>query len=93
MTEKKSGVYVTSADGLADVSNRVFAQTFADCINVIFNYTDEAISVILSNKDTTIVKSIWIKLISLLQANIPSCADKTPLSVKTKKKILSQIYV
>ena len=84
MTSIKSEVLVTTAEGLKDVSNKAIAQTFADCLNVIFQHTDESIFTILNSKDAVPIKSIWVKLISLLQEFAP-CAGKTPLPCKKRK--------
>ena len=86
MTSIKSEVYVKSAQGLKDVSNKVIAQTFVDCVDVIFNYTDDSISSILTSKGTTHIKSIWVKLIALLQDKHAPCAEKNPLPCKQNKK-------
>ena len=85
MTSNKSEVLVTTAKGLKDVSNKAIAQTFADCLNVIFEYTDESIFTILNSKDAVPIKSIWVKLISLLQEKFAPCAGKTPLPCKKRK--------
>ena len=86
MTSIKSEVYVKSAQGLKDVSNKVIAQTFVDCVDVIFNYTDDSISSILTSKGTTHIKSIWVKLIALLQDKHAPCAEKKPIALQTKQK-------
>ena len=82
MTSNKSEVLVTTAKGLKDVSNKAIAQTFADCLNVIFAYTDESIFTILNSKEVIPIKSIWVKLISLLQEKYAPCASKNPLPCK-----------
>ena len=92
MATELSSIIVTTADVLKHINNEVLPQTFATSLNYIFAYTDEAISTILDSKKTLFVKSIWNKLISLLQEQHITCANKSPLSVKTKKtEVISEI--
>ena len=94
MATAPSSIIVTTADALKHINNGVLPQTFATSLNYIFAYTDEAISTILDSKKNTAVKSIWNKLISLLQEQHTPCANKSPLSVKTKKaEVISEIFL
>ena len=78
-------VSIKTANDLKHICDTSFPEVFIPNIGNIYAHTDKDIYSILDSKSKTIIKDLWIKLISWLQEQYEPCKNRSPLTCKSKK--------